>query len=145
MGLEWTPNLSTGVDWQDRHHKELFKKISRLLDAMTIGQGKEEVGSLFKFLDEYIVYHFEAEEQAMSKHAYPGAFNHTAEHTHFIEEIAALRGEFRKGASSGLVIKVQRQVVDWLLNHICGPDKKLGEFLVGVEGEKRPGERSGGG
>lgn len=134
MGIEWTANLSTGIEWQDKHHKELFNKISRLIDAMTLGQGKEEVGSLFKFLDEYIVYHFEAEEQAMSKHAYPAAFIHTAEHTHFIEDIAALREEFAKGASTGLVIKVQRQVVDWLLNHICGPDKKLGEFLKSVEG-----------
>lgn len=137
MGIEWSANLSTGIEWQDRHHKELFKRISRLLDAMTLGYGKEEVVSLFKFLDEYIVYHFEAEEQAMSKHAYPGAFSHTAEHTNFIEDVAALRKEFSRNASSGLVIKVQRQVVDWLLNHIGGPDKKLGEFLLSVEGGKK--------
>ena len=137
MGIEWTANLSTGIEWQDKHHKELFNKISRLLDAMTLGHGKEEVGSLFKFLDEYIVYHFEAEEQAMSRHGYPGAFIHTAEHTHFIEDIAALRKEFGKGPSTGLVIQVQRQVVDWLLGHICGSDKKLGEFLMTVEGGKK--------
>lgn len=137
MGIQWSANLSTGIEWQDRHHKELFKRITRLLDAMNLGHGKEEVGSLFKFLDEYIVYHFEAEEQAMSKYDYPGAFLHTAEHTNFIEDISALREEFEKNASSGLVIKVQRQVVDWLLNHIGGPDKKLGAFLASVEGVKK--------
>lgn len=135
MGIEWSANLSTGIDWQDRHHKELFKRINRLLDAMTLGRGKEEVGSLFAFLDEYIVYHFEAEEQAMSKHNYPGSFAHTAEHTGFIEDIGALRDEFKKNSSSVLVIKVQRQVIDWLLHHIGGPDKRLGEFLLTVEGE----------
>lgn len=134
MGIEWSANLSTGIEWQDKHHKELFKRINRLLDAMTLGRGKEEVGSLFDFLDEYIVYHFEAEEQAMSKHAYPGAFAHTAEHTNFIEDIGALRSEYKKNASSVLVIRVQRQVVDWLLNHIGGPDKRLGEFLLSIEG-----------
>ncbi len=134
MGIEWTANLSTGVDWQDRHHKELFKRINRLLEAMNLGQGKEEVASLFDFLDEYIAYHFEAEEQAMSRHGYEPILAHTAEHTRFIDDIGSLRSEFRKGPTTGLVIKVQRQVVDWLLNHICGPDKKLGEFLVTVAG-----------
>jgi hemerythrin len=139
MGIEWTANLSTGIGWQDKHHKELFKRINRLLDAMTLGHGKEEVGSLFKFLDDYIVYHFEAEEQAMARHGYEGALAHTAEHTHFIDDIAALRDEFGKGSSSSLVIKVQRQVVDWLLNHICGPDKKLGAFLRTVQGGEKAG------
>lgn len=137
MSIEWSSNLSTGIEWQDRHHKELFKRINRLLDAMTLGHGKEEVGSLFDFLDDYIVYHFEAEEQAMSKHAYPGAYAHTAEHTNFIEDVAALKKEFSRGVSSGLVIKVQRQVVDWLLNHIGGPDRALGEFLASIEGVKK--------
>lgn len=134
MGIEWTANLSTGVEWQDRHHKELFKRINRLLDAMNLGQGKEEVASLFGFLDEYIAYHFEAEEQAMSKYGYEGVLAHIAEHTRFIDEIAELSKEFKKGATTGLVIKVQRQVIDWLLNHICGPDKRLGEFLVTTTG-----------
>lgn len=134
MGIEWTANLSTGVEWQDKHHKELFKRINRLLDAMNLGQGKEEVASLFDFLDEYIAYHFEAEEQAMSKHSYEAALAHMAEHTRFIDEIAELSQEFKKGPTTGLVIKVQRQVVDWLLNHICGPDKRLGEFLVTATG-----------
>lgn len=134
MSIEWTANLSTGVEWQDRHHKELFKRINRLLDAMNLGYGKEEVASLFDFLDEYIAYHFEAEEQAMSRHGYEASLAHIAEHTRFIDDIASLRDEFKKGPTTGLVIKVQRQVVDWLLNHICGPDKRLGEFLFAVSG-----------
>lgn len=134
MSIEWTDNLSTGIEWQDRHHKELFKRINRLLDAMNLGQGKDEVSSLFDFLDEYIVYHFEAEERSMSSHGYEAILAHTAEHAHFIDDVASLSAEFRQGATTGLVIKVQRRVVDWLLNHICGPDKKLGEFLLTVSG-----------
>lgn len=134
MSIEWTANLSTGVEWQDRHHRELFKRINRLLDAMNLGQGKEEVSSLFDFLDEYIVYHFEAEEQAMSRHGYGAVLAHIAEHTRFIDAVASLSAEFRQGPTTGLVIKVQRQVVDWLLSHICGPDKALGEFLLTASG-----------
>ncbi len=137
MGIEWSSNLSTGVDWQDRHHKELFKRINRLLDAMSSGYGKEEVRDLFKFLDEYFVVHFEAEERAMNKYGYPGTIAHLAEHTAFIDQIAMLRKDFESGASTGLVIKVQRQVVDWLINHIGDLDKKLGSFIKSAETEMR--------
>jgi len=137
MGIEWSSNLSTGVDWQDRHHKELFKRINRLLDAMSSGYGKDEVRDLFKFLDEYFVVHFEAEERAMNKYNYPGTVGHLSEHTGFIDKIAALRQDFENGASTGLVIKVQREVVDWLINHIGDLDKKLGSFIKSAETEMR--------
>lgn len=129
MGIEWSSHLATGVDWQDSHHRELFKRINRLLDAMAAGYGKEEVARLFNFLDEYFVVHFEAEGQAMERHNYPGAATHAAEHARFIESITRLRKEFEKGPSSKLVISVQREVVDWLLNHVAGMDKKLGNFV----------------
>ncbi|HEY4708508.1 MAG TPA: bacteriohemerythrin [Thermodesulfobacteriota bacterium] len=137
MGIEWSSNLATGVDWQDRHHKELFKRINRLLDAMSAGYGKDEVRDLFNFLDEYFVVHFEAEERAMNKYGYPETIAHLAEHTAFIDRIATLRKDFEKGASTGLVIKVQRQVVDWLINHIGELDKKLGGFIKSAETGKR--------
>lgn len=136
MAIEWSKNLSTGVEWQDRHHKELFRRINNLLEAMIVGLGKEEVKKLFKFLDDYIVVHFEAEEQAMNRYNYPGVLPHLAEHTHFIEDIARLRQQFEQNASSGLVIKVQRQVVDWLINHIGGLDMRLGAFIKQAENEK---------
>jgi hemerythrin len=130
MAIEWNNNLSTGVDWQDRHHKELFKRVSALLDAMSVGMGKDELDRIFNFLDSYFTVHFDAEEQAMSKHAFPGAVEHLGEHTGFIDQVSALRREFATGATAVLVVKVQRLVVDWLINHIGGSDKKLGTYIL---------------
>jgi len=99
MAIEWSRNLSTGVEWQDRHHKELFKRVNGLLDAMSVGMGKDELDRVFRFLDSYIVVHFDAEEQAMSKYDFPHAMEHLREHTGFIEAVAALRHEFATGAA----------------------------------------------
>ncbi|MBI1911132.1 MAG: hemerythrin family protein [Deltaproteobacteria bacterium] len=137
MVIEWSKSFSTGIEWQDRHHKELFKRINKLLQAMNMGLGKDEIGKVFKFLDDYFVVHFEAEEQAMNKYNYPGTLAHLVEHTRFIEDIAKLRKEFEAGVSTGLVIRVQREVVDWLINHIGGVDKEFGAFLKDVE-QKKP-------
>lgn len=133
MAIEWNRNLSTGVEWQDRHHKELFKRVNGLLDAMSVGMGKDEVERVFNFLDSYFVVHFEAEEQAMSKYGYPHAMEHLREHTGFIEDVAALRHEFATGATAVLVVKVQKLVVDWLINHIGGEDKRLGSHILKSE------------
>jgi len=110
MAIEWSRNLSTGV-----------------------GMGKDELDRVFRFLDSYIVVHFDAEEQAMSKYDFPHAMEHLREHTGFIEAVAALRHEFATGATAVLVVKVQQLVVDWLINHIGGEDKKLGVHIIKSE------------
>lgn len=133
MAIEWNRNLSTGVEWQDRHHKELFKRVNGLLDAMSVGMGKDELNRVFRFLDSYFIVHFDAEEQAMNKYVYPYAMEHLREHTVFIEDVAALRHEFAGGATAVLVVKVQKLVVDWLINHIGGEDKKLGAHILKSE------------
>ncbi len=129
MAIEWSDSLLTGVEWQDFQHRELFSRINSLLDAMNIGFGKDEVSRLFEFLDEYIIIHFDAEEQAMHKYDYPDTLAHLKEHTRFIDDIAKLRNDTLQGVSTGLVIQVQSRVVDWLINHIGGVDKSLGAFI----------------
>lgn len=137
MPLEWNKGLSTGVPWQDRQHKELFKRLNKLLDAMNVGLGKNEVVRLFLFLDEYFVVHFDAEEKEMDRTKFPGTVEHLKEHTHFIEEMSRLKNEFAKNPTSALVMQVKRRVVDWLINHIGDVDKKFGEFIVKAEAERK--------
>lgn len=141
MSIEWSKNLSTGVVWQDKQHRELFHRINSLLDAMNLGLGKEEVVRLFKFLDEYIVIHFDAEEQVMHKFNYPEMLSHLEEHTNFIDDVAMLKEEAEKGISSGLVIKVQSRIVDWLINHIGSVDRDLGSFILRATGEEKSGQQ----
>ena len=136
MAIEWSESLSTGVDWQDAQHKELFRRINALLDAMNVGMGKEEVSKLFTFLDEYFVVHFDAEEKAMHQLGYGNTLAHLAEHTRFIEDVSSLAREASEGVTTSLLIKVQRRVVDWLINHIGGIDKGLGAAMLKADTKK---------
>lgn len=141
MAIEWSESLSTGVDWQDTQHKELFRRINALLDAMNVGLGKEEISKLFDFLDEYFVVHFDAEEKAMHQCGYANTLAHLAEHTRFIEDVSSLAQEAHEGITTSLLIKVQRRVVDWLINHIGGIDKGLGAAILKAAG--KAGEPAG--
>ena len=137
MPFEWNKDLSTGIPWQDKQHKELFKRLNKLLEAMNVGLGKTEVVRFFTFLDEYVVIHFHTEEEAMDKANFPETVEQLKDHTRFIEDLAKLKAEFEKGPSSALVMQVKRQVVDWLINHIGVEDKKFGEFVIKAEAQRK--------
>lgn len=140
MAIEWSKTLSTGVDWQDSQHRELFNRINSLLDAMSMGLGKDEVLRLFKFLDEYFIFHFSAEEEAMERYNYPGRAVHIGEHRGFIEDVSELKKEAETSVTTAVVIKAQRRVVDWLINHIGAMDKSLGAFFLKADiSEKKKG------
>jgi hemerythrin-like metal-binding protein len=137
MAIEWGQQLSTGVPWQDREHKEFFKRLNELVSAIERGEGEEEVGRLFKFLDDYMVTHFHHEEQAMSRYGYPDILTHLEEHTHFIDDLSRLKKESLQ-CGSGLAEQVRSRLVDWLVDHIGSTDKALGAFLNQRPGEKAP-------
>lgn len=127
--MQWTNNLSTGVDWQDREHMELFNRINKLLEAMTQGKGKAELLNTVSFLDSYVVKHFGKEEEAMTKYRYPEAIIHKGQHDFFVKDISRLKTELGKGATLNLVVEAQMRLGDWLKTHIGSTDQKLAGFL----------------
>jgi hemerythrin len=130
MAMQWDPRLAVGVPIIDQQHQELIEALNRLLAAMAASKGAQEVRSLLDFLGDYVVTHFAAEEQLMARHRYPGAAEHREEHAAFVAEFKALHADFvRAGPTTGLVIKLNGRVCQWLREHIAGSDKKLATFV----------------
>lgn len=130
MALLWKDDLITGIDEIDEQHKELFVRIGQLLDACNQGKGKAEVVKTLDFLAEYIEIHFKAEEVIQRNASYPEYEAHKALHDAWVKEVAELRSRLEnEGSSVGLVLQVNRTVVDWLTQHIRKADKKLAEYL----------------
>jgi len=129
MAPKWKEQYSTGVWWQDKQHKELFTRLGKLLDAMERRSVRDEIQALFEYLESYALRHFTAEEAAMEAAGYSGRKAHNAEHRKFLQELAALRAEYEDDATLALVIKVQRQLINWFATHIGNMDKSLGAFL----------------
>ena len=131
MSIKWYQTLETGLSWQDQQHRDLFIKLDTLLDAMREGNGREELGSLFDFMDDYVATHFGAEEQAMDKSKYPERAAHKTQHERFKEEFACMKTKlWEEDVSPFIAIQVQRRVTDWVKHHI-------GSFLKGLSFESR--------
>ena len=130
MAFQWDGSLSVGVDSIDAQHKGIFTRVDNLLNSMSKGKGRDEIGKVVVFLADYVVKHFKEEEDLMLKHDYNGYTKQKEEHAQFIKDFANIKKEFNtNGVSTLLVVQVQNKVCNWLMNHIGNEDKKIGEFL----------------
>jgi hemerythrin len=130
MAIQWTPDLATGSDEIDNQHKMIFERIDSLLVACNEGKGKEEMGRIVTFLEDYVKTHFHAEENYMIEHRYPGYNEHTTQHEDFKKQFTDLKKQIEtEGAGVHTVIATNQLVVRWFLHHIREVDTQLGAFL----------------
>jgi hemerythrin len=128
--LRWTSALTVGVEEIDAQHQELFRRVDRMLDAMLRNERSEAL-KLLGYLREYVVVHFEAEERLMAATSYPDAARHAGEHRAFRTAMASLDKEFlEQGPTATLVLRLERQVVAWLKEHVYFTDVALGRWVL---------------
>ena len=126
MPIEWTKDLATGVEAIDEQHKELFRRINLLLDACRRGEGAEHVVSTLAFLTQYVVEHFQSEEDLMRRAAYRGYAEHAAMHREFRKRVESFASDLAlTGVTIITVITVNRMIVDWLNDHIRTVDRAM--------------------
>lgn len=128
--VAWTQLLTVHVSEIDHQHKELYKRLNDLLQAVLQGKGKDEVGQFVSFLADYTVFHFGAEEKLMQQHHYPEFSVHKKAHEHLTQEVGKMLDKVKtSGSDSDLVVSVLTQLSDWIGDHIGKMDKRMGEFL----------------
>lgn len=129
MAIEWTPNLTVGVDSIDHQHKTLFDKANQLFEAGKSNKTKEFISEMLDFLDEYTKQHFHSEEVYMRSINYPGYEDQKRMHADFIQALTKLKKDYQESGGNILVIlNANQMVVDWLLKHISVEDKKIGTY-----------------
>lgn len=130
MAIEWTPDLSVGVELIDEQHKVWFEKANGLFEAGKERKAREYINTMIDFLDDYTKQHFKDEEAYMEKINYPEIAAQKKAHASFISELAKLKSDYEKSGGDVLVIlNANKMVIDWLTNHIKNMDKKIGEYV----------------
>ncbi len=128
--IEWTPNLAVHVPVIDEQHRELYRRMNELCNAIMEGQGRKEVQGFISYLTDYTTFHFRDEEALMREIGYPGYDAQRKAHTYFKDKVRAMADQVEAGAaSSDLVIEVVEEMQNWFSNHIRTMDRQIGEFL----------------
>lgn len=131
MYLNWDWTLDIGIESIDNQHKELFSRLDQLLISIEDGKGKDEVIKTLDFLEEYVVKHFNEEEEIQNKVNYPLSNIQHAQHEEFKSDLKEFRRIFEtQGTSISLALNIQEKLIYWLRNHIINLDKDLGDFLI---------------
>lgn len=130
MALEWTENLSVGVELIDTQHRELIHRFGSLIDACHEHRAENKITELLAFLDDYVVFHFGEEQKLMVLYGFPGFESHRTEHDFFIRRLQALKQEMAaKGPTQAVVAQMVRFLLNWIVKHIKSVDVELGAFL----------------
>jgi hemerythrin-like metal-binding protein len=126
--IPWGDHLSVGVEAMDGHHKRLVQMINELHAALRNRQGMAASTALLKQLNQYVVYHFNAEEVLMERAKYPGLAEHREIHHKFLAAATELERRWIAG-DKAVPVELMRVLQEWLVAHIMKVDKKYGPSL----------------
>jgi hemerythrin-like metal-binding protein len=128
--MDWSDNLSVGVDSVDKQHKKLVSMVNYMFDAMKSGKGRDILNKILDGLVDYTIVHFAYEEKLFAATDYSGAIEHKKQHDDLTKQVLAIQEKVKSGASFTLSMEVMEFLKNWLVNHIIGSDKKFGPHLV---------------
>lgn len=130
MRVEFDKALETGNEMIDSQHKELISRIDQLLVSCQDGNGQVKAIKMLDYLLDYTEFHFDAEEKLQEEIGFPGINEHKAKHAEFKNAVKELQEmlEEEEGPTEAFVAQIQKNVVDWLFDHIKVFDRAVAEY-----------------
>lgn len=133
----WDNKYVTGVELVDVQHHKLVDLINKLgaISAHLTDAG--ELGAILTELADYTVYHFDTEHQLMKQYGIDASHqrSHLKAHEHFTAQVmvaaSILMG--RTDVSGKLVPSLLKYLTNWLVQHILGSDKRLGQEILALQ------------
>lgn len=126
--LQWSLELSVGVNELDDAHRELVDLYNRISWACENDGGVEAVRERIRTFLTYARWHFDQEEAFMQQMHYPGYLDHKTDHQRllqdaadFVESVGALGG--------GDCAAIAKYFKFWLTRHMAQKDGTLRLYL----------------
>ena len=120
--IEWSDDLSVGIEEIDEQHKILVGLVARLDHAIRSQRGSQECASILGELIEYTVIHFAVEESLMRLLDYPGYEAHKRTHAELVRQVVKLKAKIDSGHSN-ISFELMHFLRQWLVQHIMGDDQ----------------------
>lgn len=128
--VEWTDELSVGIEEIDEQHKMLVALVNQLYDETILHQADlQKLDNILNQLVEYTIIHFAVEESLFRIFDYPAAETHTNHHNALKVQVSELQKKVRNGevtVNTELLLFLK----NWLQHHIIEEDKLYSPFLI---------------
>ncbi len=141
--IKWSRSLETGIEEIDRQHRYFVKILNEINRKM--GEGDEySLRDILRFMDRYAHWHFQSEEKYMKEYGYPEYERHRSAHEQFYRYTKDMLEKSHGGIDDSFIYAVDKYLIEWLINHIMGEDRKFAEFIkkrgLTMEREEMPEE-----
>jgi len=124
--FQWEEKYSVGIQSIDNQHKEIFKHLNSLLEAMKQGKAENVTFQIIIELEKYAVVHFQKEEFFFHRFNFSGSAEHILEHQLFIQKITTLKTDLKSGKTA-LSFELLNFLKEWIDHHILVADKAYSE------------------
>ncbi len=126
--FQWEELYDIGLPEIDAQHRTMIDMLNTLYAAKKSEQARQVVEETLDKLLHYTTIHFADEEAAMQKVAYPHLDKQKSEHKTMTQQVVKMRSRLQQGDDS-VVFELLNFMSEWLKFHICGSDRKFGDFM----------------
>ena len=127
--IDWSEELSVGIEEIDEQHKVLIGLINKMHDAIQHRHGSDVVGEILNELAGYTITHFAVEESLMRILNYPGYEEHHEQHAGLLEQVTDLQAKVAAGKTS-VSFELLHFLKTWLTKHILEEDMSYSGFFL---------------
>ena len=126
--IEWSNELSVGIEEIDVQHQVLVDLLNQIHEAIQQRHGAEVTQGIIEKLGEYTRVHFAVEESLMRLLHYTDYERHKSEHDKLIEQLTDLQG--RLNAGKAVSFELAHFLKVWLTKHIMESDKRYAPYFL---------------
>lgn len=123
----WNDTYLLGIPMIDNQHKKFFVILDNLV-TLNQKQEKSEIHTVINELQNYVIYHFQTEEDLMVKSHSPNIDLHIMEHELFRKKVEEFHHSYYNNNAELLneMISFMRK---WLIIHISGTDAEYADSI----------------
>ena len=127
--IEWSSELSIGIEEIDSQHKVLVDLLNQLHAAILHHHGSQETLHVLDELVDYTRIHFAVEESLLRILDYPDYESHKAKHEKLIEQVQQFRQRLTEQGRAS-TFELLHFLKQWLTVHILESDREYTTHLL---------------
>jgi len=135
--MEFSEDMKIGVPHIDAQHSSLVEFVNKAAELCASQPSKEEMQESLDFLGNYVVQHFQDEEQIQIDSKYPRYKQHKEIHDEFVGIFKGLYAKFQEDGPTEEIARVlANQVTNWVSTHIQMEDIEVGKHYNKVKSDR---------
>jgi len=139
--IEWSDELSVGIQEIDEQHKVLVGLVNEMHQAIHEHHGSETAREILDRLGDYTRIHFAVEESLMRIFDYPGYEAHKKQHEELIAQFRQYHAKVQSGTAK-ISFELLHFLKLWLSQHILESDKDYAPHMLKLGAKAKSAQSS---